>query len=216
MRQLFHPAFNSIARITAVGAPALIVLLIWLSPRWERSVYVSQINVAIDQPVPFSHRHHVGGLGLDCRYCHWPVERSPVAGVPPTEVCMGCHEHLWTSARMLAPVRASWESGEPVSWVRVHDLPDFVYFDHIVHVAKGVACRTCHGPVNEMPLVWKTQTLYMEWCLDCHRDTLKSRGRVEDVFAFGVGPNTPAERGGAGRSASFVPDNLTDCSICHR
>jgi hypothetical protein len=127
------------------------------------------VTVPIDQPVPFSHRQHVASLGLDCRYCHAGVERSAFADFPPTHTCMTCHSQILVESPILEPVRQSFETGQSIPWNKVHNLADFTYFDHSIHISKGVGCETCHGRVDEMPLVWKTETLYMEWCLECHR-----------------------------------------------
>src|SRR5579871_2314344 len=135
-----------------------------------RSYYVTGAHQAYVRPVPFSHQHHVGQLGLDCRYCHTSVETSSFAGLPPTEICMNCHQQIWVGSDVLAPVRDSYRTGRSIPWEHVHNLPGFVYFDHSIHVAKGVGCSTCHGPVDGMPFTWQTKTLLMEWCLECHRN----------------------------------------------
>ena len=143
--------------------------------------YTTWVRVPREQPVPFSHKHHVDGLGIDCRYCHTSVETSHYAGMPPTETCMTCHSQLWTQAALLEPVRQSLATGMPIQWNRVNDLPDFVYFDHSIHVNKGIGCATCHGQVDQMPLTWKENTLYMKWCLECHRapeNEIRPRGEV--------------------------------------
>ena len=134
-----------------------------------RSSWVTAQNEFVEQPVQFSHAHHVGGDGLDCRYCHTSVEKSSFAGIPPTKTCMNCHSQLWTNAPILEPVRASFRNDAPLTWIRVNDLPDFVYFNHQIHVRQGVGCATCHGRVDKMPLTYQAQSLLMEWCLDCHR-----------------------------------------------
>jgi hypothetical protein len=127
-----------------------------------------------DQPVPFSHKHHVQGLGLQCQYCHTTVEKSSYAGIPPTKTCMNCHAQIWTNAQLLEPVRASWATNQSLVWTKVHDLPDFVYFSHEIHVNKGLGCASCHGRVDQMPLMYEQNTLQMEWCLDCHRNPAKN------------------------------------------
>ena len=139
----------------------------------QRSSYVTRQYEPRVQTPPFSHQHHVGGLGIDCRYCHTSVENSSFAGIPPTKTCMNCHAQIWTSAAMLAPVRESYRSGTSLTWVRVHDLPDFVYFDHSIHISKGIGCQSCHGQVDNMPLMLQQNSLQMEWCLDCHRNPAK-------------------------------------------
>src|SRR5205085_3334030 len=168
MAQIFHPSTNTISKLSIVfvliAIPALSVA--WYA--WNMT-YGLNLDVPLDQPVQFSHKHHVKEDGIDCRYCHTSVERSSFAGIPPTETCMTCHSQIWKDAPVLQPVRQSWQTGAPIKWVRVHDLPDYVYFDHSIHVNKGIGCATCHGQVNEMPLTWKTQELQMRWCLDCHR-----------------------------------------------
>ena len=134
------------------------------------------------QPVPFSHQHHVTGLGIDCRYCHTSVETSSFAGIPPTKTCMNCHSQIWTNAQLLEPVRSSYKSGESLQWTRVNQLPDFVYFNHSIHINKGVGCNTCHGPVDQMPLMYQQESLQMEWCLGCHRAPEKNLRPRDQVF----------------------------------
>src|SRR5262249_46164795 len=141
-------------------------------------------NNAREQPVPFSHRHHVGGIGLDCRYCHTTVEVSSFAGIPPTKTCMNCHSQIWTNSAMLEPVRESFRSGKSIEWNRVHHLAGFVYFDHSIHVKKGVGCVTCHGRVDQMPLTWQESSLQMEWCLGCHRNPERFVRPREQVFSM--------------------------------
>lgn len=183
----------------------------------NRLDYVSQVGVARDQPVPFSHKHHVAGVGIDCRFCHQNVEESAFAGMPSTETCMMCHSLLWTEAVVLEPVRASFREGEPIRWTRVHDLPDFVYFRHDIHLAKGIGCQSCHGQVDEMPLMWKENTLNMEWCLACHRAPEKHIRPREEVFNMAWSP--PADQEALGRRLveeyGVRKVQLTDCSICH-
>ena len=146
--------------------------------------------------MPFSHKHHAGELGIDCRYCHTSVEKSSFAGLPPTQTCMTCHSQIWTNAPMLEPVRASYRDNKSIAWTRVNALPDFVYFDHSIHVSKGVGCTTCHGPVAEMPLTWQANTLYMAWCLDCHREPEKFvRPKSKCLIRDYVTPSNQAELG---------------------
>ena len=135
-----------------------------------RSPYATRQNVPREQPIAFSHQHHVADIGIDCRYCHTCVEESAFANVPPTQICMNCHSQLWTDSPALAQVRESWRTGQPIAWQRVHDLPDYVYFNHSIHVAKGVGCVACHGHIDQMPLTWQASSLQMRWCLDCHRN----------------------------------------------
>jgi Cytochrome c7 and related cytochrome c len=211
MTQVFHPVFNTLSRATIFGALAFVAALLWFLMEANRSDYQTGLGVARTQPVPFSHQHHVTGIGLDCRFCHWPVEDGPFAGIPATEVCMACHSQIWSDSPALEPVRASLRSGVPIRWTRVHDLPDFVHFDHGIHVRKGVACETCHGRVDRMPAVMKAGSLQMEWCLDCHRNPEPRTGPVAAVFRMG-----PADDLASGARAPLHTSGLTDCSLCHQ
>jgi hypothetical protein len=217
--QVFHRSFNVISRVTIYGAVFIVAGLGWAMYVLARSPYVTQIEVARVQPVPFSHQHHVGQLGIDCRYCHGSVETAPFAGMPSTKVCMNCHQEIWFGSEMLEPVRASYRSGRPIAWERVHNLPDFVYFDHSIHAAKGVGCVACHGRVDQMPLLYQTNTLLMEWCLDCHRNPGPHLRPRDQVFSMTWQP--PADRPGLGQELRDTyqirgADLLTSCSVCHR
>jgi hypothetical protein len=156
--------------------------VLWACINFQRSPYVTYAGIVRPQPAPFSHQHHVAALGIDCRYCHTSVENSSFAGIPPTRTCMNCHSQIWTSAPLLEPVRESFRSGKSLVWNRVNDLPDFVYFDHSIHVTKGVGCNTCHGPVDRMPLMFNYASLQMEWCIGCHRDPAKALRPRDQVF----------------------------------
>jgi hypothetical protein len=215
MPQIFHPSMNTISRATIFGAVFIVALAVWLMMTVVRSSYVSGVGVIKSQPVPFSHEHHVAEAGIDCRYCHTNVEQSSFAGIPPTQTCMNCHSQLWAESPMLAPVRASYRDDKRLAWNRVHDVPDFAFFYHNIHVQRGVACATCHGELAEMPLTWKTSTLYMEWCLKCHREPEKAMGPLGAVFASASVPPPVV---------SFEPEVdrraphgalLTNCSLCH-
>jgi hypothetical protein len=167
MAQIFAPAANTIATASLfalAGAPFLLVA----GSQITRGPINTKVGVPINQPVPFSHKHHVKELGIDCRYCHVSVESSANAGVPSTEVCMSCHSQIWTNSPLLEPIRQSWETNTPVKWNLVNRAPDFVYFNHSIHIAKGVNCNTCHGRIQEMEITWKGQPLHMGWCVDCH------------------------------------------------
>ena len=218
MPQIFPRSANWVVGASIVVLLGTVGVATGILLNINRLDYVSGVNVPLDQPVPFSHLHHVTGVGLDCRYCHTTVEEGAFAGIPPTETCMTCHSQLWTEAPMLAPVRASFRDEEPLQWTRVHDLPDFVYFDHSIHVSRGIGCETCHGPVDEMPLVWKENTLNMEWCLECHRHPEKFMRPVDEVFNMSWEP--PPEREELGRELmaqhQVEPALLTDCAVCHR
>lgn len=217
MAQIFHRSANSIAKISIVSAVLLVSGIVWAAYRLNGSSYVTRVDVARDQPVPFSHKHHVGDDGIDCRYCHTSVETSNFAGVPSTDVCMTCHSQLWTNAQLLEPVRESYRTDKPIEWTRVHDLPDFVYFNHSIHVNKGIGCSTCHGRVDTMPLTWKVNTLYMQWCVNCHRDPSKYiRPRAE---VFNITYETPAPDQdviGPKLVKEYNVQSLTDCVTCHR
>src|SRR5678815_4487288 len=159
--------------------------------RLQRSPWVTKEGERLEQPVPFSHQHHVAGEGIDCRYCHTSVENSSFAGIPPTKTCMNCHSQIWTNAAILEPVRESFRSGKSLVWNRVNDLPDFVYFDHSIHINKGVGCNTCHGPVDRMPLMYNYASLQMEWCINCHRNPAKELRPRDQVFNMRYQQPTP-------------------------
>src|SRR5713101_7515610 len=180
--QIFARSSNAIARASLFVPVFALAGLFWVMAALQRSPYVTYAGVRKPQPVPFSHQHHVAGLGIDCRYCHTSVETSSFAGIPPTKTCMNCHSQIWTNAQLLEPVRASYRSGESLQWTRVNQLPDFVNFNHSIHVTKGVGCNTCHGPVDQMPLMYQAESLQMEWCLGCHRDPGKNLRPRDQVF----------------------------------
>jgi hypothetical protein len=219
MSQIFHRSTNTISRFSIFGALFVVAALAWVAGLLNRSSYVTEAGVAREQPVQFSHAHHVGGLGLDCRYCHTTVERAAFANVPPTKTCMNCHSQIWSQSPMLEPVRSSFRTGESLRWTRVNDLPDFVYFNHSIHVAKGVGCVTCHGRVDRMHLMQQFASLQMEWCLECHRDPERFIRPREEVFNMEWTP--PGDQLALGRR--LVKDyeirdafTLTNCSVCHR
>ena len=218
MGQLFQERANAIARAVVIGLPLILLGLAAAVFAYARSDFWTHVDTPLDQPVPFSHQHHVAGLGIDCRYCHTGVEQSAVAGVPAVETCMTCHSQVWKDAPVLQPVRVSWQTGAPIKWTRVHDLPDYVYFDHSIHVRKGVGCATCHGQVNEMPLTWKTQDLQMRWCLDCHREPQKYLRPTDAVADMNYRP--PPNQVALGRQLLQTNNvhtaGLTDCATCHR
>jgi hypothetical protein len=214
--QIFPRAANTVSRVTLFGAvflPALTLGALWLI---VRSPYVTAVGTPVEQPVPFSHKHHVGDDGIDCRYCHTTVETSSFAGMPPTETCMNCHSQIWAESPMLEPVRVSYRTGVPLEWNRVHRLPDFTYFNHSIHVQKGIGCASCHGRVDEMPLTWKAESLQMEWCLECHRNPERYVRPREEVFNMAWQP--PANRDDLGRQLvqAYHIQSKTDCSACHR
>jgi hypothetical protein len=216
MAQIFQRSTNTIARLSIYGAVILIALLGFAVDVINKTSYVTEVHNARPQPVPFSHKHHVGELGLDCRYCHTSVEVSSSAGMPATETCMTCHSQIWTNSAMLEPVRASYSESKPISWLRVNAVPDFVYFNHSIHVAKGIGCTTCHGPVAEMNITWRAQTLYMRWCVDCHKvpeNYLRPRSEVFNAFY-----QAPSNQLALGRRLmkEYKVQRLTNCTTCHR
>ena len=218
MPQIFSPASDTIARSVLVAALVVPLLLVALAYGVANSPSVTGQRIVVTQPVPFSHEHHVAQLGIDCRYCHTGVEKAWYAGLPPTETCMTCHSQIWTNASMLGPVRESFADNAPIRWQRVHRLPDYVYFDHSVHVAKGVGCTTCHGPVGAMPLMLQHATLTMGWCLDCHRDPAKTLRPRSEVFSIAWQPPDDQAVKGHALLAEYgiEPKHLADCSVCHR
>lgn len=217
MPQIFPRQANSLVSVVLwggiVGLAALAIVLITLGS----SAHDTGVNTTPEQPVPFSHDHHVGGLGIDCQYCHTSVEQSDFAGLPPTRTCMTCHSQLWTNAEMLAPVRQSLTRNEPIRWVRVHDLPDFVYFSHRVHVNNGVGCESCHGRVDKMPITTQREPLTMQWCLACHRDpdpNLRPKNAITTMGYDPAGDGIPGHK--LLEQYGIHKDNLTECVTCHR
>jgi hypothetical protein len=180
--QIFHRSANVASRASIYAGIFTLAFALWACVNLQRSPYVTYAGVARPQPAPFSHQHHVAGLGIDCRYCHTSVETSSFAGIPPTKTCMNCHSQIWTAAPLLEPVRESFRTGKSLVWNRVNDLPDFVYFDHSIHINKGVGCKTCHGPVDRMPLMFNYASLQMEWCIQCHRAPEKNLRPRDQVF----------------------------------
>jgi hypothetical protein len=220
MPQIFHRSTNTFSRVSIFGALFFVAGLLGIMGMVARSPYVTAVGVTRAQPVQFSHEHHVNDDGLDCRFCHTSVENSAFAGIPPTQTCMNCHQQIWSQSPALAPVRESWQTGTPIQWSRVHDMPDFVYFNHGIHVQKGVGCETCHGRVDLMPLMAKAEPMTMEWCLDCHRNPAQYLRPREEVFTMGWTPpdGNQIALGNQLMQAYSVADefHLTSCSVCHR
>ena len=218
MAQIFRPGANSLFRIVLGAIVLSPIFLLIASAAFPRTDYATGVGMFVDQPVPFSHKHHAGDLGLDCRYCHTGVETSAVAGLPPTETCMTCHSQIWTNAAMLAPVRLSLAENKPLRWNAVNTLPDYVYFDHSVHIAAGVGCSTCHGDVDKMPLMMKAKPLTMEWCLNCHREPERYLRPRNQIFNMNWAP--PPNQLAIGRKLlakrKIEKTHLTNCSVCHR
>jgi len=216
MAQIFHRSTNTISRVSIYGALILIAVLGYAVNVVNQTSYVTEVHNARPQPVPFSHKHHVGELGLDCRYCHSTVEVSSSAGMPPTQTCMACHSQIWTGAAILEPVRASYRDSTPIAWTRVNALPDFVYFNHSIHIAKGVGCTTCHGPIAEMNITWRAQSLYMRWCLECHTAPEKYLRPKSEVFNAFYEPPSDQEALGTRLMTEYKVQKLTSCTTCHR
>ncbi len=222
MPQVFPRSANQLSKVSlillvlgAIGAGALLYLL-------DRSPYHTGQGVYVPQKVPFSHDHHTAGLGIECLYCHTSVEKSASAGIPPTATCMNCHKIIWNNTEMLKPVRDSWATGQPLQWNRVNDLPDYVFFNHSVHVAKGVGCASCHGPVNKMPLMIQQHSLQMRWCLDCHQNPERFVRPQSEVYNMDWKPEDAGETQAA-LGARLVeeydipgPMEMSACSVCHR
>jgi hypothetical protein len=182
MAQIFDRSSNALARASLVLTGLIVIALGVTLDQLQRSPWVTRQGQRPDQPVPFSHKHHVQGLGLQCQYCHTTVEKSSYAGIPPTKTCINCHSQIWTNAQLLEPVRNSWATGNSLVWTKVHDLPDFAYFSHEIHVNKGIGCASCHGRVDQMPLMYAQNTLQMEWCLDCHRNPAKNLRPTSEIY----------------------------------
>jgi hypothetical protein len=216
MSQIFHRSTNSLSRASIFGTVFLAGGALWMLLEVNRSAWVTRAYEARQQPVPFSHAHHVGGMGIDCRYCHTAVDKSAVAGIPPTKTCMNCHSQIWAQSAMLEPVRASLRTGQSLEWTKVHDLPDFAFFNHSAHVNKGVGCSTCHGRVDQMPLVWQEKSLQMEWCLECHRQPEKYVRPLSEVYNIAYEPPADQLDLGARLVKEYKINTRTSCSTCHR
>ena len=228
MPQIFHRSFNTISKVSIFGSLFFLAFLIWVFVVYTRSSYGTDAGVVRVQPVPFSHQHHVGVLGIDCRYCHTSVEHSSNAGLPPTKTCMNCHSQIWVGSAMLAPVRESYSTNQSIRWQRVYNIPGFVYFDHSIHVNKGVGCASCHGRIDEMPFTYQVPSLLMEWCLECHRNPEKNLRPREQVFNMKWQPADERDEHGEPYDQLnlglklvkqyHVKDSrsLTSCSVCHR
>jgi Cytochrome c7 and related cytochrome c len=216
MAQIFHRSTNTISRVSVFGGIGIIVVLVATLAAINRSSYVTEVGVARSQPVQFSHKHHVSDDGIDCRYCHTSVEESSFAGIPSTKICMNCHTQIWAESPILEPVRESFRTGKSLEWTRVHNLPGFVYFDHSIHVHKGVGCTTCHGRVDQMPLMWRANTLYMEWCLECHRNPERFVRPRDQIFNMDWQPPSDQIALGQKLVQQYKIESLTSCSVCHR
>ena len=216
MPQIFHRSANTLSKVSIFGLLSLVVGLILLAIVIARSGYTTRQEIFVEQPLQFSHMHHVTDDGIDCRYCHTSVETSSFAGIPPTKTCMNCHAVLFANAAFLEPVRASFRDNKPLHWVRVHDLPDFVYFNHSIHIKKGVGCETCHGRIDQMPLTLQENTLQMEWCVNCHRNPEKYVRPRSEIYTMGYRPAEPQSLIGPRLVKEYGIKGNTSCSTCHR
>ena len=206
MAQVFRPPAVFALKL-ALLAILLVIAVIWVT--LYKALPAHSGALSPQQPIPFSHKHHVGDDGIDCRYCHWSVEKSSFAGIPSAQVCLTCHSQLFSDAAILEPLRQSARTGKPIAWARVHDLPDFVYFDHSIHVAKGVGCVECHGRVDRMPRIQRVASLEMQWCLECHRNPAPHLRPPQLVTYMGPAPRQENPH-------LHSTQRLTDCSTCHR
>jgi hypothetical protein len=219
MSQVFPKSANAWSKASVLAIVFVLLSLGWVVLTLQRSDFVTTANQFVEQPVQFSHQHHAGGIGIDCRYCHTSVEVSSSAGIPPTKTCINCHSQIWSTSPYLEPVRASFRDDKPLNWVRVHDLPDFVYFNHSIHVTKGVGCETCHGRVDKMPLMIQKVSLQMEWCLNCHRDPAQFVRPRDQVTTMGYQPAIPQAELGPQLVKEYKIaglEHMTSCSVCHR
>ena len=222
MPQIFHHSTNTLAKLSIFAVITLLLVGGWALGEINRSSWVTGAYVDREQPVQFSHKHHAGDDGIDCRYCHTTVEKAASAGIPPTSTCMNCHTQIWADSPYLEPVRESFRTGKPIEWTRVHDLPDFAYFNHSIHVNKGVGCSTCHGAVDQMALTYQASSLQMEWCISCHRNPerfIRPKDKVFDMSWPAQNTTDAALAQGMELKKQYniqPPSILTSCSTCHR
>ncbi|PYR67953.1 MAG: cytochrome C [Acidobacteria bacterium] len=216
MPQIFRRSANTLSKVSIFGLLSLVGGLIVLAIVLARSSYVTRQEIFVEQPLQFSHMHHVTDDGIDCRYCHTSVETSSFAGIPPTKTCMNCHAVLFANASFLEPVRASFRDNKPLHWTRVHDLPDFVYFNHSIHIKKGVGCETCHGRVDQMPLIYQQHSLLMEWCIDCHKNPAPNLRPRSEITTMGYRPAVDQSILGAQLMTEYNVNPPISCSTCHR
>ncbi len=216
MSQIFSKSANAWSKASIFAVLGLVAMVGGAVGVLQRSDFVTSANTFRPQPVQFSHQHHVGGIGIDCRYCHTSVEVSSTAGIPPTKTCINCHSQIWSTSPYLEPVRSSFRDDKPLQWLRVHDTPDFVYFNHSIHVKKGMGCETCHGRVDKMPLMKQQSSLQMEWCLTCHRNPEQFVRPRSEVFTMGYVPAVDQRELGPQLVAEYKIQSLTNCSVCHR
>lgn len=213
---LFNRWTNTVARLSVVvlfGTPVVLISLLML---WVRTPYGTKQYREILQPIQFDHRHHVSDEGIECRYCHTTVDKSPTAGIPSTTVCMSCHAQIWSKSPYLSMVREAYFTDRPVQWRRVHNLPDYVYFNHSIHVNKGVGCVTCHGRVDQMPAVNQVAPLTMGWCIECHRNPEPNLRPLEYITSMTWKPSGDPQKVGAELAKKYNVHTRTSCTTCHR
>jgi len=216
MSQLFSRKFSRWFNITILCAVLVLGAGIFCLYFWQFSPLATRVGVPVKQPVTFSHKRHLAGTEVDCRFCHTQVETEASAGMPSTQMCMSCHAEITKDTELMTPVLESFNKKEPIAWVRVHDLPDYAYFHHGIHVQKGIACVTCHGRVDEMEVTAKAETLHMKWCLDCHRNPEIYVRPKEAACEMAWAPEETQEKLGAELVREYGIERLTDCSVCHR
>jgi hypothetical protein len=214
--QIFKRSANFAAKASIIGLVLVVGSLLGLLTTANRWSWVNNRRVVRVQPIQFSHQHHVQTIGLDCRYCHTSAEAASFAGIPPSKTCMNCHSQIWSTSPYLEPVRSSFRDDRSLRWLRVHDLPDFAYFNHSAHVKKGVGCETCHGRVDQMPLMLQENSLQMEWCLECHRNPAKYLRPRSEIYTMGYRPAEPQAELGARLMKEYHVNPRTSCSTCHR
>jgi hypothetical protein len=217
MSQIFKSSTNSLARVSIVVGLVLVAASGGaLFEVIADSTYATRQGDAREQPIPFSHAHHVGSMGIDCRYCHSSVENSDWAVIPPTKTCMNCHSQIWINSSTLEPVRESFRTNQSIKWTKVYDLPDYVYFNHSIHVKKGVGCETCHGRIDQQPLTYQQPSLQMRWCLDCHRNPERYLRPRDQITKMGYEPTEPQAELGARLVKEYHVQKLDTCWTCHR
>src|SRR5258706_11537450 len=216
MSELYNQGAITLSTISIDDVLFLVGGLVLLAIVLSRSTYVTRAHEFIEQRLQFSHMHHVTDDGIDCRYCHTSVETSSFAGIPPTKTCINCHSVLFANAAFLEPVRASFRDSKPLHWVRVHDLPDFVYFNHSIHIKKGVGCETCHGRVDQMPLMYQENSLLMEWCINCHKNPQAFVRPRSEITTMGYRPAVAQSVLGPQLVKEYGINPSLNCSTCHR
>ena len=216
MGQIFPRRANVLSKASIIATALVLAVILGALFLLVRSPYRTQVGILRSQPIPYSHKLHVGELGLDCRYCHTAVEKSASASLPSTEMCMNCHSQVRKESPTLAPLQASFTNGTPIAWTRVHDLADYVYFNHSIHINKGFGCVTCHGQVDQIPLMYREKSLLMEWCLECHRDPAQFIRPRDQVFNLNWQPTESQDVLGPRLVKEYGVQSRTNCSACHR